>query len=74
MLPPCPHKRTLTDPRHGFHLTVAFSAVQKLYGVLQLGGGELFGSALPEVGILPGNGFAGLGALHYHTPLIFRES
>ena len=66
-------QRALTDAGHGFNLLVALTAVQKLNCMLQLTLRVLLRSALPEVGILAGNGFSGLGALHNHAPLILRK-
>ena len=63
-------QRTLADACHGLHLLVALATVQKFYGMLYLSCGVLLRSALTEVRILPGNCFAGLGALHNHTSLI----
>ena len=84
--PPCPlgyggdvlcssgsDQRALADACHGLHLLVTLAIVQKFNCMLQLTLGVLLRPTLPEVGILSGNRFAGLGALHDHAPLVFRK-
>lgn len=68
-----PNQRTLTDPRHGLDLAVGLAAAQKLQSVLHLGLGVLPWSTLPVVGILSGDSFTCLRALHNHAPLVLSK-
>ena len=63
----------LTDAGHRLHLLIAVAVIQKIYSMLQLGGGKFLRPTLTEVWILSGNRLACLGAFYNHTPFVFCE-